>query len=86
MLLFQQLWKAFEYLKNEKQYYLNNDDLCNLKTKAIINKVLLDVIEKDAEPNSAIETYVTIKDDSVDASQLVSVLTDAYHDMRNIDL
>ena len=58
----------------------------NELTENGINKVLLDVIEKDAEPNSAIETYVTIKDDSVDASQLVSVLTDAYHDMRNIDL
>lgn len=38
--------KAFEYLRNEKQYYLNNYDLCNLKTEAVIIKVLLDNVDE----------------------------------------
>ena len=75
-------------LMNANRAYLSQAFCSNRNelTENGINKVLLDVIEKDAEPTSAIETYVTIKDDSVDASQLVSVLTDVYHDMRNMDL
>lgn len=58
----------------------------NELTENGINKVLLDIIEKDAEPTKMVETYLTVKDSSVDASQLVSMLKEVYDDMRKTDL
>ncbi len=55
-------------------------------TESGINKVVLEIIEKDAEADSFVETYVTVKNGTVDASQLVSVLENIYMEMRSVDL
>ena len=58
----------------------------NEVTENGINKVMLEVIEKDAEADNFVETYVTVKDGAVDASQLVSVFESIYLEMRSVDL
>lgn len=58
----------------------------NELTENGINKVVLEVIEKDAEADYLVETYLTVKDGTVDASQFISVLVNTYVEMRSVDL
>lgn len=75
-------------LMNSNRAYLSQA-FCSNKNEVTengINKVVLEVIEKDAEADSFVETYVTVKDDVVDVSQLVFTLRNIYKNMRSIDL
>lgn len=58
----------------------------NSLTEDGINRVLLQVIEKDAEADCLLETYITVKDSVVDAEQFVGTLRNLYSEMRSVDL
>ena len=75
-------------LMNSNRAYLSQA-FCSNKNEVTengINKVIVEVIENDAEADNLVETYVTVKDGAVDASQLVSTLGNIYEDMRSVDL
>lgn len=75
---------GYELMQSNRSYLLQA--FCSDKNNLIesdMNRVLLEIIEKHAKADSVVETYVTVKDGSIDATQLVTVLKGVLKDMKS---